>query len=69
MGAYAFRLIAKRDIKSRMGKTLLAKGRCIEFDQNSSCVGMEDAKSAFQKQFGEIPQLTSISGEFEVVKL
>lgn len=67
--AYPFRLIAKRDIKSRMGKTLLQKGRCIEFDNFSSSVGMEDAKSAFQKQFGEIPQLCSINAEFEVVKL
>ena len=67
--AYAFRLIAKRDIKSRTGKLLLQKGRCIEFDQSSSSIGMEDAKDAFKKQFGETPQLSSINSEFEVVKL
>ena len=67
--AYTFRLIAKRDIKSKSGKTLLSKGRSIEFDQGSSVVGMEDAKSAFNKLLGDVPQLNSISGDFDVEKL
>ncbi|MBO4739662.1 MAG: hypothetical protein J5606_08900 [Bacteroidales bacterium] len=69
MGIYAFRLIAKRDIETKSGKKLLLKGRCIEFDQNQSCVGSEDVKREFKKLFGDIPQLYSMNGDFEMVKL
>lgn len=67
--AYAFRLIAKKDIRSYQGKTLLPKGRSIEFEYGSSGLGNNVVENVFIERFGERPIIYSVQGDFEVERL
>lgn len=69
--AYAFRLIAKRDIhKKNSGTVVVAKGMSFEhMEQSCTTPNSPNVIKTIKQRFGEEVYLNSISSDFEVQKL
>ena len=68
--AHSFRLIAKRDIRERMGsKIILGKGMSFEFVNNSPSLDTANVNRAFKERYGVEVHLNTVANDFEVIKL
>ena len=69
--AYAFRLIAKKDIRKKgSGTVVFAKGMSIEHvEQHCSGPSIPNLLKTFKQKYGEDVGIDSISNCFEVIKL
>ena len=68
--AKAFKLIAKRDIRSKQGKVILAKGMSFEhIEVANSSPQSNNVHKTIQERYGVEVGLNAICNDFEVIKL